>query len=238
MYLDFSESCILSSQLIAESWDKEKTAVTLLPSLLAVTEVEKIVRDTGIGLGAQNCAWVPKGAYTGAVSAHMLKDAGCQYVLVGHSERRYIFGESSEDIRKKVAAAFDAGLTPIVCIGESKEHKEAGKREYELKKQLMKIFEGLDTTGHDFMIAYEPLWSIGTDEPCLPADVDDVHGWIEIEMKQYTTARVPVIYGGSVEAENVVSYLTRETVAGVLVGHASTKFDTFWPLIQAAEFIA
>ena len=235
MYLDFDESCILANQLLSEPFDEEKVNLAFFPNFLAVSELVKIFRDTAVAVGAQTCAWTPKGAYTGAVSAHLLKQVGCAYVLVGHSERRYIFGESNEDTRKRLEAALDAGLTPILCIGETEEDLKEQKREYRLKKQLMKALDGLDLSGRPLFIAYEPVWAIGSGKSCQPSDADDVHGWIRTEVKQYTDAEIPVLYGGSVDYANVIEYLSRETVDGVLVGGASTKMETFLPLIRAAE---
>lgn len=235
MYLDFDESCILANRLAAESFDTQKINLGLFPNFLAVSELVKIFCDTPIAVGAQTCAWASKGAYTGAVSALLLKEAGCQYVLVGHSERRYIFGESSADGRKKLEAALDAGLVPVLCIGETEQDRKEEKREYRLKKQLLKALDGLDLSGRRLLIAYEPVWAIGSGRPCSPADADDIHGWIKLELKQYSDTEIPVLYGGSVEADNAAEYAARETIDGVLVGGASAKFETFVPLIRAVE---
>ena len=235
MYLDFDESCILTNQLVAESYDESKVNLVVFPSFLAVSEAVKIFKSNSTSVGGQNCAWTPKGAYTGAVSAHLLKEVGCDYVLVGHSERRYIFGESGEDVRKKLEAALDAGLTPILCIGETEEDKHENKTKYRLKKQLMQALEGLDINGGELIIAYEPVWAIGSGVPCNPADADDVIGWMKLEIKQYTDKNIPVIYGGSVDAKNVLEYVSRETIDGVLAGGASAKFETLMPIIRAVE---
>lgn len=235
MYLDFDESCILANRLSGEQINTDALQLGLFPNYLAIPELVKLFKDTPVAVGAQNCAWTPKGAYTGAVSAFLLKDIGCQYVLLGHSERRYIFGESNEDVRRKIEAALDVGLTPVLCIGETEEDWKDNKREYRLKKQLLKAFEGLDLKGKQAIIAYEPVWAIGSGKPCPPDDADDVHGWIALELKQYTDEEVPVIYGGSVDAGNVLEYLSRETIDGVLVGGASTKFETFMALLRAGE---
>ena len=235
MYLNFDESCILANQLLSESFDAQKVSLAIFPNFLAVSELVKIFRDTPIEIGAQTCAWAPKGAYTGAVSAILLKEVGCRYVLVGHSERRYIFGESGDDVRKKLEAALEAGLIPVLCIGETEADLKEEKREYRLKKQLLKALDGLDLSGRRFLVAYEPVWAIGSGSPCLPADADDIHGWIKLELKQYSGEDIPVLYGGSVEAHNVAEYVARDTIDGVLVGGAAAKFETFLPLIRAVE---
>lgn len=232
MYLDFEESVILAQALVEESFDKEKNTIAVFPTTLAVREVIMCLNGSGIAAGAQDTAWVPKGAYTGAVSAHMLRAAGCQYALVGHSERRYVFGEHDDDVRKKIEACLDAGLVPVVCVGETQEDLDENKREYRLKKQLMKAFEGLQINGGKVLIAYEPVWAIGGGKPCSPDEADSVHGWIKMEAKQYLGQNIPVLYGGSVNPENVVSYVARDVIDGVLVGGASAKLDSFVKLIN------
>ena len=237
MYLDYNESITLAESLALERFGKENK-IAVFPTSLVLKNIQGVLSDTGIVVGAQNVAWTPKGAYTGAVSAQMFKDVECTYALVGHSERRYVFGESDDDVRKKIEACLDAGLIPVVCIGETKEDKDEDKRDYRLKKQLMKAFEGLDLNNKEVIIAYEPVWAIskaGVGEPCTPADADDVQGWIKNELKQYTDNVVPVLYGGSVNQDNVVSYLSQPMIDGVLVGNASAKLESFVSLIKEAE---
>ena len=232
MYLDLNESKALAEAMVGESFDSEKVSVAIFPSALALSRVEEITRESKISVGAQDVYWTPKGAYTGAVSALMYKSAGCKYALVGHSERRHVFGETDEDARKKIEACLDAGLTPVVCIGETKEEKDEGKRQYRLKKQLMKAFEGLKINGGSVMVAYEPVWAIGTGDPCNPADADDVHGWIKGELKQYFDKEISVLYGGSVNETNAKDYVVYETIDGLLVGGASTKLESLKALIR------
>ncbi len=232
MYLDLNESKALAEELVKEKFDAEKISVAIFPSALALSKVEEITRESKIAVGAQDVYWTPKGAYTGAVSALMYKTSGCKYALVGHSERRYLFCETDEDVRKKIEACLDAGLTPVVCIGETKEEKDAGKRQYRLKKQLMKAFEGLKINGGNVMVAYEPVWAIGTGDACNPADADDVHGWIKGELKQYFDKDITVLYGGSVNEKNFMDYINYETIGGILVGGASTKLESFQVMIK------
>lgn len=232
MYLNFAESMILLHEIIGERLDLEKVHLGIFPSTLALTEVEKAVRGSAIAVGAQNVYWTPKGAYTGAVSAHMLKEAGVQYALIGHSESRYVFGESNDDVHKKMEACFDAGITPVLCVGETAEDRAAGKREYRIKKELMKALEGLEIGEKEVVVAYEPLWAIGTGEACDPLEAEEVHRMIKDEMKQYVAHSVPVLYGGSVTAKNVVSYLAQDSIEGVLVGGDSTKPETALSLLQ------
>ena len=232
MYLGFDESNILVHALLQQKYVADNMCIAIFPSALAIREVAMAAQDTPIAVGAQNVNWNPKGAYTGEVSAHMFKDVGCTYALIGHSERRHIFGESNEDVRKKLEACVDVGLIPELCIGETKEDREAGKTQYRLKKQLMKALDGLDMRGGQLIIAYEPVWAIGTGDACLPDDARDVIGWIREEVKLYQSGIVPVLYGGSVSGDNVVSYVSQTEIDGVLVGGASSTYDTFSTLIS------
>lgn len=240
MYLDYDETNILANELSHLSIASSKNVtVGVFPSSLAIADVVRTLKDANIGIGAQNVAWVPKGAYTGAISALMYKDIGVEYALIGHSERRHIFGETNEAIAKKFTAALDVGLIPIVCIGETQEDRAAGKREYRLKKQLMKLFEGV-TVAKDtpLIIAYEPVWAIGTGDACDPVEAAEIHQLIKHEAKNYLGSVVPVIYGGSVDEKNVVSYLSLDPVGGVLIGKASTHGDTFSKIVLAAESLS
>lgn len=239
MYIDYEESVELINKLKQETFDIEKVEIGIFPNTIAFSDIVKITSGTDYVVGAQNVAWVPAGAYTGAVSAYMFKQVGAKYALVGHSERRYIFGETNEDVRKKVKACLDVGLIPVLCIGETKEDLELGKREYRLKKQIMKVFEGLNLSDEqNIIIAYEPVWAVsrgGIGQSCGPIDADDVHSWIKNELREYTDRNIPIIYGGSVNSDTVETYISRGTIDGVLVGNASTKYESFVSLIKTAE---
>lgn len=231
MYLDNAESLALAQALAKCTVAPEKTVV-VFPSALAFAQVQWALQDTSFLLGAQNVAFSPRGAYTGAISAEIFRLAGAEYALVGHSERRHIFGETDTAVRQKMEACFEAGVIPVLCVGESKEDKEAGKRQYRLKQQLSAVFSNLTVLPKPFLLAYEPVWSIGSGDPCLPADVVDVHGFLQAELKQYTDLSIPILYGGSVTAENVLSYTSLQEVDGVLVGSASVSVDSFVPLLE------
>lgn len=233
MYLNASESVALAKSLAAEKIPSDRFQFAVFPNTLAFTAVRDVLAETTIKLGAQTCNWTPRGAYTGAVSAEFFAEAGASYALAGHSERRHIFGETDSDVRKKINACFDAGIIPVVCIGETREEKESGRREYRLKKQIMKAFENLELLGRSIMIAYEPVWAIYPGDFCTSADADDVHGWIKQEVRQYAAEPVPVLFGGSVNPQTVKDYLSLETIDGVLVGNASTKFDSLHELVRA-----
>lgn len=227
MYLTVADSVTLASRLASFKLPREFTAA-VFPNTLAFTGVASALHGSGWQLGAQNVAWTPQGAYTGATSALMFKDVGARYALVGHSERRYVFGESDEDVRKKIEACLAVGLIPVISIGETAEDKRENKRQYRLQKQLSKAFSGLTFEHESVMVAYEPIWAVsrgGVGEPCSPADADDVAGWIKLELKNYTDRIVPMLYGGSVTAATASDYVRMDSVDGILVGSASTKPD-------------
>ncbi|MBI5728346.1 MAG: triose-phosphate isomerase [Candidatus Magasanikbacteria bacterium] len=232
MYLDLEESCAVARSLVGLSFDERNIGVAVFPTLLALAAVRDILRDSAVAVGAQNVSWAPKGAYTGAVSSVLLQAVGCRYALVGHSERRHIFGETSDEVRKKLAAVLDAGLVPVLCIGETQADRDADKTTYRLKKQLMKALDGLALGDADLLVAYEPVWAIGTGVPCGAAEAEAIHGWIKQEVKSYLGREVPVLYGGSVTSSNVAEYAARSLIDGVLVGSASTKIAAW------SEFIA
>ena len=235
MYLNCDESISFAESLKKENLKDKNTEIAFFPTALAMILVQNVLKKSGVHFGMQDCSWAPKGAYTGAISALMFKEAGCKYALVGHSERRRIFGESNADVRKKLDAVLDAGLIPVLCIGETKEDKDGNRTKYCLKKQLREGLEGLDASSDKIIIAYEPVWAIGTNNPCLPADADDVHGFIKQEVKKYLKGEAAVLYGGSVNADNAASYTKLETVDGVLAGGASVKIDKFMPLVKAVR---
>jgi triosephosphate isomerase len=238
MYLNAEESGSLATQLSRESFDAEKVNIAIFPNTLFILDARRTFDKTPIHVGAQNVNWVPMGAYTGAVSALLFAKVGCTHALVGHSERRYIFGEKDEDVRKKTEACFDAGISPVICIGETEEDRDSGRTEYRIKKQLMKVFEGLDVAGHSPVVAYEPVWAIsagGSGEPCKPEEAERMILFIKEEIKTYTDAVISVLYGGSVKPDNVLSYVSLDLIDGVLAGHASTKFDDFVAMVRAVE---
>ena len=235
MYLSQSESVALANELASKDFDTDELRVALFPNTLATTDVQEILKDSPFEIGAQNVAWVSRGAYTGATSADMFKDIGAAYALVGHSERRYVFGETNDDIRKKFVACLDCGLTPVLCIGDTKEDVEQGKQEYRIEKQLMKALEGVDLDGKKFVVAYEPVWAIskdGSGHPCDPDKAATMHSFIKEQVKKYTESEVPVLYGGSVNEENIASYMEMSTINGVLAGSASTKVDSIVSMLH------
>ncbi|KXB08870.1 hypothetical protein AKJ56_00165 [candidate division MSBL1 archaeon SCGC-AAA382N08] len=181
--------------------------------------------DSEIELGAQNCFWRDRGAFTGEVSVEMLTDFGCEYVIVGHSERREVFKEDQEMISKKVKAVLEKGLTPILCVGETAEEREQDKTEQVLRHQVEGGLKRVEEVG-SLIVGYEPRWAIGTGDACSPGQAEKSASVIrEIE-------QVPVVYGGSVDSNNAASYL--DIFEGLLIGGASLETEQFNEIIELA----
>ncbi|HKI62237.1 MAG TPA: triose-phosphate isomerase [Mariprofundaceae bacterium] len=209
----------------------EHVEVALMPPFTLLHPLSEPLDRKGVKLGAQNVYYEPKGAFTGSISPMMLRDAGCHYVILGHSERRDIMGESSAAIRHKMDAAWAAGLEPILCIGEHLEEREAGKTNAVLKSQLA-ILEGMDVS-LPLTIAYEPVWAIGTGKTATPEMVVETHAFIHQEL-QRLGKDCRVLYGGSVNAGNAEALMACAGVEGALVGGASLKADSFMQIVEAA----
>lgn len=204
----------------------------LFPSAVAVrTVADEVANRSDIKVGVQNIYWEEQGAFTGELSASMARDAGASIALVGHSERRHVFGETDEECARKCAAAHRAGLEPMLCVGETLEERERGETERVVARQLRL---GLAHMSHDdagdLMIAYEPVWAIGTGRNATPADASTIHALIRTELRQILgdrAARAHILYGGSVNPGNVTALLAVPAVDGVLVGGASLQANTW-----------
>lgn len=236
MYLDNLESEKLAFDLVDYFKDKnDNISIAVLPSALSFISVKNILENSNIKIGSQNSYWIDKGGYTGEVSMQMYKSAGSNFSLIGHSERRHIFKESNHDIREKLESAIVAGLTPIICVGETGQERNDGRAEEIVEIQLRAVFENiLIPDGLEIFIAYEPVWAIGTGKACNPEDAEQMHQKVlTIANVLISSANVKILYGGSVSEKNVVSYLTKDSIDGVLVGNASTKIDTVVAIHQA-----
>lgn len=234
MYLGYADSCALAGELAKQSLS-DRLQVAIFPSALAFESVHTALAESDIKTGAQNVAWTPNGAYTGAISAEMFAEVGAEYALVGHSERRHLFGETNRDIKKKIEAILAAGMRPVLCVGETKEDLDAGKGEYRIKKQLFEALDGVDLSQGRLFVAYEPVWAIsqgGQGMPCEPDQAQKMHLSIKELLREMTSQSVPVLYGGSVDGQNVVSFVSQNDIDGVLVGSASTKADSFVSLLS------
>jgi triosephosphate isomerase len=184
-------------------------------------------------VGAQNVHWEPKGAFTGELSIPLVQEAGASAVLIGHSERRHLFGETNEQVARKLTASRKAGMTPMVCVGETLAEREGGRTEQVVTRQVSALLERLGPPEWDgVVLAYEPVWAIGTGKNATPDDAAQVHELIRFELtRRGVGGRVPILYGGSVNPGNVLSLLSRPEVDGVLVGGASLDPDGWAELV-------
>ena len=213
--------------------------IVICPPFTALSKVSDEILDSSIMLGSQDIYWEEKGAFTGEIAPGMLKDAGCRYVIVGHSERRHIFGETDEDVNKKLKAALKHGMIPIMCIGEKLEERDNGMMLEVLEKQLTR---GLRDIAKDDMvriiIAYEPVWAIGTGRTATPQQAQEAHKFIrEFIGHVYdneTSSKIRIQYGGSVKPENIAQLMAQEDVDGALVGGASLDVNSFTEIVQKA----
>jgi triosephosphate isomerase len=203
------------------------------PTVSLAAACEAIGGRTDVSVGAQNVHWEPKGAFTGEVSLPLVMEVGARLALVGHSERRHLFGETSEQVGRKVAAALKAGATPLVCVGETLAEREAGRTENVIVRQVDAIVERVpDAEWPRVVIAYEPVWAIGTGKNATPDDAAQVHQLIRFELsRRGVEGRVPILYGGSVNSGNVLGLLACEELDGVLVGGASLEADGWAELV-------
>lgn len=216
----------------------DEVDVVLAPPFTALRIVAEAIEGTGIGLGAQDVFWEEKGPYTGEISPAMLVDAGCEWVIIGHSERRNILHETDEMVRKKINAALAEGLKVIVCVGETLEEKEGGKTVTVVDGQVDSALSGLEIRDPSrFVIAYEPIWAIGTGQNATPDEAEFVHATIrEIAGKILggIADRMRIVYGGSVTEDNITELMAEPDIDGALVGGASLRADAMTSIVLKA----
>jgi triosephosphate isomerase len=211
--------------------------IAVCPTFVALNVATYLTKGTNIKVGAQNLYWEKSGAFTGEIAGNMIKELGCEYVIIGHSERRQYFGETDQTVNKKIFAAYEAGLTPIVCVGETLAEREANKVESVITTQMKNGLKGLNAKDHSsIVIAYEPVWAIGTGKTATPEQANEVHILIrklltEIFDKE-TAAKIRIQYGGSVNPANVKELMSQSDIDGALVGGASLKPDSFEKLVK------
>ena len=213
--------------------------VAVCPPFVYLQAVAKALSSSSIAIGAQDVYYESGGAFTGEISASMLKDAGCVYALCGHSERRHVIGENDELINKKVTTAVSGGLLPILCVGELLEQRQGGQTDEVVTRQLEKGLAGLsDEKVFAVTIAYEPVWAIGTGLTATPQQAQQVHKLIrELIGRMYdgeTAEKIRILYGGSVKPDNAAEIMAQQDVDGLLVGGASLNADDFLAIVQAA----
>ena len=236
---DISESQKLVSGILSGLGNDNHCDVILCPPFTSLSEVKSLIKNTQIKLGAQNMFYEESGAFTGEVSASMLISVGCEYVILGHSERRTIFGETDEIINKKIKKAIQSGLKVIFCIGESLTQRENGTTNEIVKSQIFKGLNGITSEEMKFVIiAYEPIWAIGTGKTAAPAQAQEVHAFIRNLISELYSEKIAdelvIQYGGSVKADNAGELLSQRDIDGALVGGACLKADSFLSIIAAA----
>jgi triosephosphate isomerase len=234
-----AEGVALATAVAAKVGANSNVEVAVCPPSLYLEAVGQAVKGSTVGLGAQNCYHEAKGAFTGEISPQMLVDIGCKYVILGHSERRQIFKESNQDVNRKTLAALAVGLTPIVCVGESLEQRQSGQTAQIVREQIEGSLAGLSVEQMlKVVIAYEPIWAIGTGVVATPEQAEEVHAdlrkLLETRYTPEVAASVRIQYGGSVNAENAASLLSQPNIDGALVGGAALKADGFLAIISAA----
>ena len=227
------------AELLPRIEDAEGVYVALFVPFTCLAEVAWMVQDTPVAAGAQDFYYEDSGAFTGEVSAPMLQDIGAEAVIVGHSERREIFNETDELVARKTARAISAGLLPVVCVGETKEERDAGSMWDKVSGQVRAVMEALDSPrSDDIVFAYEPIWAIGTGDTASPEDAQDAIGQIrgllgELRDEKFSED-VRILYGGSIKPENVGEIMTQKDVDGGLVGGASLEAESFANLVNGA----
>ena len=202
-----------------------------------LAQVQALVQDSPIALGVQDVSQHENGAYTGEVSAAMLQEFGVRYALVGHSERRQYHGETDADVAHKAQAALAKGITPVVCVGETLAEREAGQTEAVVKRQLAAVIQHVGHCVSELVVAYEPVWAIGTGKTASPEQAQRVHAVLRAQLAAATQQadRVPLLYGGSMNAANAAQLLAQPDIDGGLIGGASLKAADFLQIIAAAQ---
>lgn len=237
---DLAESKNLISKLIAGlSSEKINCDVIVCPPYTSLSESSSLLKGSIIKLGAQNMYFEENGAFTGEISASMLKSAGCEYVILGHSERRTIFGETDELINKKIKKALISGLLPIFCVGETLQERESGVTNDVIKRQVTEGLKGISAEDmKKIIVAYEPVWAIGTGKTASPQQAEDVHAFIRGLVKSLYSNEIAeglvIQYGGSVKPDNAKELLSQNDIDGALVGGACLKSESFIGIIVAA----
>ena len=232
MYKTIPEAVELAKALKEASSEQIEAELVVIPPMTALSEVKKATEGSQVKLGAQNIFWEDEGAFTGEISAPMLKAAGCEYAVIGHSERRQYFGETDETVNRKIKAALAHDLIPIMCIGESLDEREKGKT---IEKVEDQINAGLEELGKDeisrLIIAYEPIWAIGTGLTATPSQAEEVHIFIREKLAEKygneTASCAIILYGGSVKPANTYELIKEKNINGALVGGASLEADSF-----------
>jgi triosephosphate isomerase len=234
-----AEGAALARELAELLRARSACEVAVCPPFTGIAAVVEALRDTGIHAGGQNLHAEPQGAFTGEVSGAMLRAAGCRFVIVGHSERRHGCGEDDATVARKLRAALRDGLTPIVCVGETLAERDGGQMADVLVRQVLGAYDGLDAaTAKATVVAYEPVWAIGTGRVATPAQAREAHELLRAALDRVSGPGVgrqlAILYGGSVNADNAATLFADEEIDGALVGGASLQAPAFWKIVAAA----
>lgn len=238
MHKTAGEAVKLTRELLPVLEEFNSVDNVICPPFTALVPLSDLLQGMKVKLGAQNLFWEEQGAYTGEISPSMIAELA-EYVIIGHSERRAYFGETDQSVNKRLRAALNADLNPILCIGETLEENEAGKTKEVVTRQLKEGMAGLDfSNADDFMVAYEPVWAIGTGKAATPEGANQVILEIRNELAEILTAaeadQIRILYGGSVKPGNAASFFSQSDIDGALVGGASLRADDFAEITEAA----
>ncbi len=237
MYMTTADAVALVKQLQTLLAGTDAVEVVVCPAFTALAAVADALKGSRIGLGAQNMHWEQEGAFTGEVSPVMLKDLGCRYVILGHSERRQYFGEDDFLVNRKLKAALEHGLTPIVCIGETLGERQDGRTLQVVERQLQRGLSSISTeAAYGITLAYEPVWAIGTGHTATAEQAAEVHSFIRKHLAELwgeaAAPAVRILYGGSVKSDNIDGLMAEPDIDGALVGGASLKADSFARIVR------
>ena len=242
MYKTITEAIELANGLKRELYklESQDIDIVLCPPFTALSDVAQVLLDSNITLGAQDTYWQDEGAFTGEVSCRMLKDAGCSYCIIGHSERRQYFYETNDSVNKKLKAVISHGLTPIVCVGETLAQREKGETFKVLEDHVLHGLKDISETDIEkVVIAYEPVWAIGTGKTATPSQAQEAHKYIrELLARLYTgdiAGNIRIQYGGSVKPDTIKDLMSEPDIDGALVGGASLTVDSFTQIVTHAH---
>ncbi len=231
------EAAAVAGAVLAGLGDREDVQAILAPTFVSIPAVVEVLRGSPVLVAGQNCHWESSGAFTGEVTAEMLKAAGCSHVILGHSERRQFFGETDETVKWRFAAAHRAGLSPIVCVGETLAEREARRTLDVIERQLL---FALSAANREQMlrtvIAYEPVWAIGTGKVATPGQAQEAHAFLRKllanRFDEAAASQVRILYGGSVKPDNIAELMAQPDIDGALIGGASLKPESFLGIVQ------
>jgi triosephosphate isomerase len=237
MYKTSSEAQQTAAEIVRLTSNTTGVDILIAPPFTALSEVYRIVAGTNVCLGAQNLFWEKEGAFTGEISPAMLKDAGCSHLIIGHSERRQYFGETDDTVNKKIRAAINFDLIPVLCVGETEKERDAGQTFYVLDKQIKKGLEGFSFEDvARLVVAYEPVWAIGTGKTATREQAQEAHHFIRSLLEKLfgktASQTVRILYGGSVKPGNIKELMDMPDVDGALVGGASLDAKTFSDIVH------